>query len=285
MTSQASNPILSDLPVNQLADGLAGRERPGEGDKVLWLHGYTLDSSSWGDLWQRLPGWHHIGVDFPGHGASGPLSEAGDLQKLARRLGEYCLENEIRHIAALSFGTITATQIMIEFPDSFTSVVLSAPSLAGGRQEPDVAQVYMQLFQLYHQHGPGKEMADVWLACRVWDAVDQFPGLPEALRTLVEKHSWDEMQSYAMRHFTQPAQTEESLKKVSTSLLVMIGEHEMAPFRESAEILQQSVAGSKIVELPGAAHLCLLQTPELAAKTIDQHLRENAKNPPPASAS
>lgn len=276
-----TNTILSDLPTTELMDGIAARIQQGVGDKVLWLHGYTLDSSSWGDLWRRLPGWHHIGIDFPGHGASGPLSEAGNLKLLAQRLGNYCRENDIRHIVALSFGTITATQIAIEFPQSFTSIILSAPSLAGGRQESDIEKVYMKLFQLYYQFGPGKELADEWLACRVWDGVDQYPGLPEALRTLVLKHSWDEMRSFAMRHFTQPPQTKEQLQPIETSLLVLIGEHEMAAFRDSANVVVQSVANAELFELPDAAHICLLQTPELASQKIDQHLRKNAVKLPP----
>ena len=260
------------------------RIQPGEGDKVLWLHGYTLDSSSWGDLWRRLPGWHHIGIDFPGHGASGPLSQAGNLKILARRLGAYCEENDIRHIVALSFGTITATQIAIEFPSSFRSIVLSAPSLAGGRQESDIEQVYIKLFQLYAQFGPGRELADEWLSCRVWEGVDRVPGLPEALRTMVMKHTWDEMRSFSMRHFTQPPQTKDQLQAIQTKLLVMIGEHEMQAFRESANLLIQSVADSVMFELPGAAHICLLQTPELSSQKIDQHLRKYSSNPPKAVA-
>ena len=46
------------------------RQAPGSADKVLWVHGYTMDSSLWQPLWDELPGWHHFGIDLPFHGTS-----------------------------------------------------------------------------------------------------------------------------------------------------------------------------------------------------------------------
>lgn len=273
--------ILSDLPVVEIADGLAARIRPGDGDKVLWLHGYTIDSSSWGDMWRRLPGWHHIGIDFPGHGASAPLSQAGDLPTLARRLGNLCMERQIRHIVALSFGTITATQMAIEFPTYFSTVVLSAPGLAGGPQESDIEQLYIKLFQIYYQSGPGPQMRDVWMSGRVWAGVEKVPGLKQSLARLVDRHSWDEMKSFAMRHFTHPPQQESALQPIQAAVLVMIGERELPAFRTVADTLQKVLPRCRLIELADADHLCLLQQPEAAARAIDAHLRAHAVCPPP----
>src|SRR5262245_51575468 len=111
---------------------------PGESDKVLWIHGYTVDSTVWQDLWALLPGWHHIGIDLPGHGGSRQLQDGEDLPSLGRDLGQLALEHDVRHLVALSFGTVIALQIAIEFPTSFASMVLGAPALAGGPQDPEV---------------------------------------------------------------------------------------------------------------------------------------------------
>src|SRR4029077_8416311 len=61
-----------------------GTRSTGSGPTVLWIHGYTLDSSLWADLWQRLPGYRHIGVDLPGHGSSGPVPAGLTLPALAQ---------------------------------------------------------------------------------------------------------------------------------------------------------------------------------------------------------
>ena len=41
----------------------------GDGPAVVWIDGYTMDSTSWSELWGLLPGWRHLGIDLPGHGA------------------------------------------------------------------------------------------------------------------------------------------------------------------------------------------------------------------------
>ena len=123
-------------------DGLAARIVPGPGTKVLWIHGYTLDSSSWQTLWELLPDWYHIGIDLPGHGSSLPLGVGDDLQSLARRVGQLALEHEVQHLVALSFGTLIALQIAIEFPSAFSSLILGvieSPAFQMGRVEATVA--------------------------------------------------------------------------------------------------------------------------------------------------
>jgi 3-oxoadipate enol-lactonase len=272
--------ILSDLPVVEFADGLSGRVQPGQGDKILWLHGYTVDSSMWGDMWRRLPGWHHIGIYFPGHGASKPIDQMGDLATLGRRLGQLCISQEIRHIVAISFGTITATQIAIEFPTAFSTLILSAPSLAGGPQDAEIAQVYVKLFQLYYQSGPGSWMRDVWMGCRVWAGLEKVPGLRETLASLVDRHSWAELQGFAIRLFTQPPQVESALGPIQASALVMIGERELPAFRTVANTLKQVLPRCQLLEFADADHLCMIQYPEAAARAIETHLRAHAVCPP-----
>ena len=272
--------ILSDLPVVELAAGLAGRVQPGEGDKVLWLHGYTIDSSMWGDMWRRLPGWHHIGVDLPGHGASEPIDQMGDLATLGRRLGQLCVAEDIRHIVAISFGTITAIQIAIEFPAHFASIVLSAPALAGGPHEPEIGEVYMRLVQIYLQTGPGPRMREVWMGCRICNGIDQVPGLRASLASLVDRHSWAEIKGYGMLRFTQPPQVESALRRIQAAVLVIIGDRELPAFRTVTQTLQQVLPRIQVREFADADHLGLLQHPELAARSIDAHLRAHAVRPP-----
>ena len=67
-------------------EGLSARVQPGSGPKVIWLHGYTLNSSVWLPLWRRLPGWTHIGIDLPGHGAS-MLTDGTDRQLIQLATG------------------------------------------------------------------------------------------------------------------------------------------------------------------------------------------------------
>ncbi|MCE5333477.1 MAG: alpha/beta hydrolase [Desulfobacteraceae bacterium] len=271
----------SPMPLVSLADGISGRLQPGGGDSVIWLHGYTLDSSSWAEIWSLLPGWNHIGPDLPCHGASEPVSGWKGLRDLANRLGRLCIERDVRHLAALSFGTITAIQMLIQFPEVFASAVLAAPAIAGGPSDPGMAHAYSKLFGLYRRHASSGELQRTWMDSPAWKGIEKRPGLGEDLRALVARHSWAELGSLAwMLQFTSPTQKESNLMQIRTPILVLVGEHEMEAFRQNAQLLLNTVPGCRRHELADADHLCVLQTPERSARLIDEHIRAHARKAP-----
>ena len=104
--------ILSKLPVEKITDEFTGRIEPNNSDKILWLHGYTGDSSIWGEIWSMLPGWYHIGIDLPGHGSSTPMAENSNLRDLGQRLGKVC-------ISAILLRSLTARLRLFRLPLSF----------------------------------------------------------------------------------------------------------------------------------------------------------------------
>jgi pimeloyl-ACP methyl ester carboxylesterase len=62
----------------RFANGIQARVRPGSLGGVLWIHGYSIDSTTWAELWSLLPGWSHYGIDLPDHGASPSAVPPGD---------------------------------------------------------------------------------------------------------------------------------------------------------------------------------------------------------------
>jgi 2-succinyl-6-hydroxy-2,4-cyclohexadiene-1-carboxylate synthase len=266
---------VAELAHVRLADGLAGRVQPGDGNKVLWIHGYTLDSSSWSEMWRRLPGWYHIGLDLPGHGGSAPIGPQDDLRTLGRKVADLCREQDIRHLVALSFGTVTATQVLVEEPDHLWSIVLGAPALAGGPSDPDVGVTYGRLHQLYTQSGPGPEMTATWMSCIAWEGIDQQPALREQLGRLVHEHRWTEFKDWRILRLLQPPQREDDLRKIRTPMLILIGELDLPAFHACAAILQRTVPRCERVTLADTHHLCMLESPGLSAGPIERHLQMN----------
>ncbi len=263
-----------------LAPGIVGRIQEGDGDAVLWLHGYTLDSSSWRGLWGRLPGWRHVGIDLPGHGGSDLISPDLDLSKLARVLLELCEAEEVRHVVGLSFGTLAATQLAIDAPDRFASITLGAPSLAGGPQDQEVGRAYGELFGLYHRVGPGPTLADQWMKCVAWQGIERDPELREELRSIVARHSWDELRSYGMTAFLKPLQEEASLQRITSPVLLLVGDAERPAFLTCADTLQRCLPSCAHRVLHDTHHLCMLESPDQAAPMIADHLSTHAVRRP-----
>jgi len=262
------DPVLVDF-----GGGLAGCVQEGSGHRVLWIHGYTLQSSSWKEMWRRLPGWHHFGLDLPGHGASAPIGAGDDLRTLGRRVAALCREQEIRHVVALSFGTVTAIQVLIEEPDYLWSVVLGAATLAGGPSDRDVGITYAKLHRLYTEVGPGREMAATWMSCIAWDGIDALPALREELGALVERHRWAEFEDWRILRLLQPAQSEEDLRRIRTPMLILIGDMDLSAFHACADILQRAVPRAERLTLADTHHLCMLESPAPSAAAVARHLR------------
>lgn len=274
---------MSDPRVVEIAPGFAARVLDGDGSRVLWLHGYTLDSSSWREMWRRLPGFTHVGLDLPSHGGSAPIGAEDTLHSLGRRVADLCLEQDIRHIVALSFGTLTATQVVLEEPDHFWSLVLGAPSLAGGPRDPQVALAYASLARLHQRGASPREMRDAWMSCIAWNGIEKDPALREELGLLVERHRWLELEGWAMMRLMYPPHLEEDLRRIHTPTLVMLGDLDLPAFHACAEILERNVPRCRKVVLPDTHHLCMLESPGLSEGPVREHLLAHDRPRPRAA--
>lgn len=263
----------------QLGQGIAARVQPGNGEKVLWIHGYTIDSSLWRELWECLPDWYHIGLDLPGHGLSEPWPPNPTLPSLARLIGELALAQGVRHLVALSFGTVIALQIVLEFPGQFASLTLGAPAIGGGPQEMAVGERYKEMMQLYFQRGAGPWLTELWMRFPpdTFRGAAAHPVLWQALIEVINRHSWLELKTGAMRYLPYHVHSMEMLRQIQTPVLVLVGDEEMAAFKETAVILAREVPHCQRVEISSTGHLCMLESPQATHGLIAQHLRAYAQ--------
>lgn len=258
--------------------GIKGRMWPGSGETVLWLHGYTLDSSIWDELWALLPGWRHIGIDLPGHGDSDPIAPGATIGGLAETIGALALRQGVRHLVGLSFGTLLALQTVIAHPGSFSSLTLAAPGLVGGPEDPHTPQRYRNLAMLFWQRGPGPWMTELWMRNppAIFAGTEAHPELRRKLAAVIDRYGWAELRSDTMRRMFTPAQTTSALAAASTPTLVLLGDAEMPAFRTVAETLVQTMPVCTSALIAQAGHLCLLERPAEAAPLLSDHLRAYA---------
>jgi pimeloyl-ACP methyl ester carboxylesterase len=262
------------------ADGLVAVDAGGPGAGVLWFHGYTMDASVFADLWALLPGWRHVGLELPGHGASRPLRHDDDLHTVARAIAAAALEEGIRHLVGLSLGTVLALQVAMERPDDFASLTLAAPGLAGGPHEADVEARYLELATSYRRRGCGPHMTELWMQSPpdVFLHVNRRPALAADLRRVIDRHRWEELEGFGTRALTAPRQEPAAIGRVTASTLLLIGEDELPAHRACAAIIAGALPACEIGMIRGAGHLALLEEPEAAASAIEPHLA--AARPP-----
>jgi pimeloyl-ACP methyl ester carboxylesterase len=250
-----------------------GTRSTGSGPAVLWLHGYTLDSSLWSDLWQLLPGYRHIGVDLPGHGSSEPVPAGLTLPGLAAELARLARAEDARRVVALSFGTIAALQLAIDAPDAVRRLVVGAPGI-GGRYADGVAERYQQLALLRRVAGPGERMADLWMSSPpdLFRGTERHPMLRRRVKEVVGRHGWAELINGRYRPLAGHVQDLQALGRIAADTLVIIGEEDMPACHENTRTLCRAVPRCRSYPVSAAGHLVLLERPAEVAAVIAEQL-------------
>jgi pimeloyl-ACP methyl ester carboxylesterase len=267
-------------PLLSLGDGLAGRVSASSGEHVLWIHGYALDSSSWSELWDLLPGWHHIGVDLPAHGHSLPFPPEEELPSLARRLGTLAIERDVRHVVGLSFGTLVALQMAIEFPTSFATLVLGSPLMEHGANDELFWKRYRELVTMYRMAGHGDHLRGRLMLVEpsVFGGVAARPDLWQRLWDIVGRHGFWDLKEAALIRLGNHLQSDVRLHSIESAALLVLGERERAAARRHAERLSRALRNRRCLHVLGAGALSLLEAPEIAAAAIDDHFRSHARD-------
>jgi 3-oxoadipate enol-lactonase len=246
----------------------------GRGPAVLWLHGYTMDTTLWHPLWDLLPGFRHVGVDLPGHGGSGPLHAAQTLPALAARLAGIARRERARRIVALSFGSCLALELATAEPGAVGRLVLAAPTIAGAPAAEGVGRREMQLSLLHRMAGPGPHMTRLWMTSPpdIFRGSESHPELRSRLRRVIDAHQWTEMKTGAMRTLAGHVHTDLALGRISAATLVLVGDQDMPVFTANAARLAAVIPGCAVLTVPQAGHLCLLERPDVVAGPLRAHL-------------
>lgn len=259
--------------IDGMAVRVAGDMARDAAERVLWIHGYTMDHTIWHELWTQLPGFTHLGLDLPGHGSSLPLQPEQNLGQLARRVAAVAEKMKVRHLAGLSFGATVALQVAIESPGLLNTLVLGAPGLSPGPVDPHAETRHQELKRSYNLRGPGPWMRDLWMTSppEIFSGAARHPALWERLRQVVGRHSWQELGNNAMKHLVNYDQPLVALRRILASTLIIVGEDDMDCFKRCAELIRRPIPRCRRIYLAGAGHLCLLESAAEVAPVLQRH--------------
>jgi pimeloyl-ACP methyl ester carboxylesterase len=266
-------------PLFSLGEGLAGRMSPGGRERVLWIHGYALDSSSWSELWDLLPGWQHMGVDLPGHGHSLPLRPQEELPSLARRLAELAIKHEVRHVVGLGLGTLVVLQMAVEFPTAFATLTLGSPLTEPGTGGELFWERYRELVSMYRMAGHGDYLRGRLMVVEpsVFEGVAGRPRLWQRLWGIVGRHGFWDLPDAAGLRLGEHQQSEASLASIESSVLLVQGEREGVAARLRSERLSRTLRMCHCLQVPGAGAHSLLEAPEVMAPVLDELFASHAR--------
>lgn len=249
--------------------GLAVTESagPDAGPAVVWIHGYTMDSSIWLPLWDVLPGFRHIGVDLPGHGRSEPPHRELTLPRLGELVAEVGASYGASRVVGLSFGSCMALQWAIQAPDTVSHLAVGSPTIAGVPTEADAEKRYKELMMLRRFTGPGEQMAGLWMSSPpdIFKGLEQHPQAWAHMRSVVLRHRWTELANGVMGRLTAHVHTDDDLRRITARTLAVVGDEDMPTFLDNAKRLHDLVPASELTTVTAAGHLVLIEQPHEVA--------------------
>ncbi len=234
----------------------------GEGSPIVFLHAFPLNSRMWTPQVSALPGgWRAIAPDLRGFGRSprggAPARDVGahaaDVLALVEALG---LPPVV--LAGLSMGGYVAFECWRQRPSAIRALVL-----ADTRAEADSDEAMARRRSM--QATAANEGVDA-----VVDAM--LPGLLGATSRTEEPHLAVDVRSWALETSAQGVidalevlrtrpDSRPTLPTITCPALVVVGAEDTLTPPDLARVIADGIAGSRLVEIPGAGHLANVEAP------------------------
>ncbi len=239
-------------------------EEFGEGEPLVFLHGFTLDRRSWYAQAEFFKTHYRvILVDAMGHGKSdaapgryGRFERVEDLHTFFETLGLSRI-----HLVGLSMGGSTGIGYALEHQDRLASLTLVSTGASGY----DIGKKYQKFDKLAREQSleaaksAWKEMTLAWLK-------GDRAHIAELVTQMIDDHT-GEIWKDPMRGKYRTQVYTEQVHRITVPTAIMIGELDKVFVPLSRE-LHKRIAGSRLVEFPDIGHLINLEAPRL----FDNHL-------------
>jgi pimeloyl-ACP methyl ester carboxylesterase len=238
-------------------------ERHGAGKPVIFIHGASGSSLSWYFQKEYLKQFVEvILLDLPGHGKSpgdgcDRLEECRDgVQSVLKTLGlEKC------YLVGHSMGGAIAMLAALTYPELLEGLVLVATG-AKLRVFPEILQGILR-----DKEGTVRKIADLAFSKKAPASVIES-GFKEMMRCRKEVIHKD---FYSCEHFS----VMDRARRITLPTLILCGEDDLLTPPKYSEFLHAEIPDSKLVRIPDAGHLLMIEKPEPVNRAIEKFVTEN----------
>ena len=248
-------------------------EQEGAGPPLVLLNGYVGNSrSTWRRQLEELSDeFTVVAWDAPGSGRSSDPPEAFRIGDYADCLAEFVAAIGLQrpHVAGLSFGGVLALELYRQHPAVPRSLVL-ASAYAGwaGSLAPSEAELRLrQVLELADQ--PPDRFAQAVIPT-MFSASASAAVRDEFVASVYEFHPAG---LRAMARAAAEADLRDMLARISVPTLLVYGDRDLRAPPAVAEQLHAAIPGSRLVFLPGAGHICNVETAERFNSAVRDFLR------------
>jgi 3-oxoadipate enol-lactonase len=232
----------------------------GEGDPVVLIHGFGLDSSMWDPQWCAFAQRHRvIRYDLRGYGESSrpaaAYSHVDDLLALIEYLGA-----APAHLVGLSLGGRVALRAAVEQPQAVRSLTLADPALDGHVWSDDWLQRWRRMTEAA-KRGNLDEAKKFWREHILFAPANSNPKVAESLRVMVDRYSGWHL-AYPDPGTAPQRPITLMLPSISIPTLVLIGEYDLPDFQAIAQRLGQEMPQAELRTIAGSGHMSNMEAPQ-----------------------
>lgn len=251
---------------------LEWRER-GEGDAILFVHGFPFNSAMWGNQLAGLPpGWRGIAPDLRGFGASeigaDPVFRmdllAADLAALLDHLG---IERVV--LCGLSMGGYVTFEFWRQFGERVRGIILSDTRATA--DSPDTRRARHHLADRVRAEGPSPVINALLPKLLSSSTTSSRPGVVSMVRAMMEETAPEAM-ARALLGMAARADADPLLSTIDVPVLVVVGTEDVITSRGQVEMLARAIRGARIEPIEAAGHLPPLEQPDEFNTHVSQFL-------------
>lgn len=233
----------------------------GEGDPVVFIHGFGLDSGMWNPQWRAFAQRHRvIRYDLRGYGGSslpeGTYSHVDDLLALIDFLGAGPV-----HLVGLSLGGRVALRVAAQEPQAVRSLTLADAALDGHVWTDDWLQRWRRMTEAA-KGGNLNEAKKFWREHILFAPANAQADVADSLRVMIDRYSgW---------HLAHPdpgtapqTPVAQALPSISIPTLVLVGELDLPDFQTIARRLAQEMPQAELQTIAGSGHMSNMEAPRV----------------------
>ena len=239
---------------------------------LLMIHGYPLDRTLWRSQIEGLQGVARlIAPDLRGFGQSGDAPEtmtmddyASDLKALVDSLS---LEQVV--LCGLSMGGYVAFAFLAQYPQAVKGLILANTRAAADSEQAREGR-YASVKRAFDEGVPS--IAEAMLPKMLTeDTLANRPILVTDVRSMMARQRATGVAA-ALRGMAARPDRGEALGSIDVPTLIITGGADaLIPVSES-EAMAKAIPGSRLVVIPGAAHLSNVEKPEAFNTAVEEFL-------------
>ncbi len=259
---------IHNLRVRGIATGL---DVIGDGDTVLFVHGFPLDRTMWSEIAGPLTGWRRIAPDLRGLGMSGAPADGYSMAEYADDLAGLLDALDIQEVvlSGLSMGGYVAFEFLRRHRSRVRALMLLNTRADG---DGVVARANRnETIAAVRRNGVG--VLEDLLIHRLLapDSIETMPHVVQRLQAMLQRHSPEGVIG-ALEAMRDRSDSTSLLPSIDVPTLVVAGKEDRIVPIESVQEMAAAIPEAQFTAIADAGHLTPMEQPISTGRVIREFL-------------